>query len=549
MSGNRDEAVTDAFDVCIVGAGPTGLLAANVLGAAGLKVLVVERNRATSTEAKAISLDDESVRTMVRAQLEPWVKDIVTPGTGTRYYGARGQLLFHATGPEPAHHGHAIKSPFAQPELEARLVDALSRFACVQVAFDTAVRSLTQHDDFVELSVEVGDSVETIRATFVLGCDGGRSTVREQLGIRMQGTSFEERWIVIDTVDDAHDQRYGMHVGNPRRPEVVIPGVDGRCRYEFLLEPDQAPEGRADLALVQSLLHRHRPVSEGQVERTAVYTFHALLAERWRERRCLLLGDAAHMMPPFAGQGLNSGVRDVNNLTWKLIAVLRGEADQLLLDTYESERMPHAKATIELSVRMGRVVMTTKATKAVARDLAARAAMAIPWSRRYLQEMRFRPRQRYARGFLSVDDHETLTGTAIGQPSVLRPGGSVVALDKVLGPEFSLLAVECAPWPPPPGVGALADAFGARRIRVGLDRFPVDDEWLAITDHDGELRRQLETQAGRLLLVRPDRYVAASFRPHEAERVLTDLGRYFPSSRPASRRPGRTIDRPTEVPA
>lgn len=525
-------------EVLIVGAGPTGLMTANLLGQAGVEVLVVERHPSTSAEAKAISLDDESVRTMMRAGLEPWLRDIITPGTGTRYYGADRRPLFHARGPEPTPHGHAIKSPFAQPRLEAALLGSLDRFPSVNVVFATEMTGFAQSRDEVEVTVAGPTGSRTVTARYVLGCDGGRSAVRDQLAIPMRGRSFAERWIVIDTVGDSHTERYGIHIGDPRRPEVIIPGTNGRCRYEFLLKPDEDPGDDEDavVALARSLLSGHRDVRPDDVERTTIYRFHALLAERWRAGRCFLLGDAAHLMPPFAGQGLNSGIRDANNLAWKLVRVLRDGGAPGLLESYEVERRPHAAATIDFSVRMGEVVMTTSRRRAIVRDAVVRAGMAIPPVRRYLEEMRYRPSQRYRTGFVSaLEEPAKLTGTALGQPRGLRPDGSVQPLDKILGTGFAVVAVDCSPWPAPPEVEQLAEGFRARRIRVGVDRFPVDaDGWLGVTDTDGQLRRQLRRAMGRYLLVRPDRYVAACFTGSQARHVLTELGIGLAAPRPVA---------------
>ena len=517
------------YDVVIVGCGPTGLVTANLLGDAGLSVLVLERNPATSSEAKAISLDDESLRTMNRAGLRPWLHEIVVPGTGTRYYDRRRRPLWHAHGPTPTPHGHAIKSPFAQPELEAALLDGLSRFPQVAVEFSSEVTAVRQTSSHADALVRSGAGERWVQAGHLLGCDGARSTVREQLGITMRGSSFSQRWIVIDTIEDQHDERYGIHCGDPDRPFVIIPGRDGRCRYEFPLRDDEASDGVAGYELIARLLAEHRALDTDQVERVAVYRFHALVAERWGVGRCFLLGDAAHMMPPFAGQGLNSGVRDANNLAWKLIAVAEGRAGAPLLETYELERRPHAEATIRLSVRLGEIVMTTSPVRALVRDLAIRAALRVPHARRWLEEMRFRPTHGYQQGFVArLGADSSLPGTALGQPRVLLSDGSTPPLDDVLGPGFALLAVE---------IGAetrarLSDSdfwdrrLKARRVSVSSDRFPRDDsEWLAITDDDGTLRRLLAPAAGRYVLVRPDRFVAAVFDPGESPAVVADLSR------------------------
>jgi 3-(3-hydroxy-phenyl)propionate hydroxylase len=514
--------MTARVDVCIVGAGPTGLLAANMLGAAGLDVLLVERNPTTSSEAKAISLDDESLRTMARVGLWPWLQNVVSPGTGTRYYGSHGQLLCHARGPEPPLHGYAIKSPFAQPALEAALRDALGRFESVTARFGAEVTAVDADPDGVSVTVSTSQETLGVRASWLLGCDGGQSTVRAKLGIEMEGVSLRDRWIVIDTIEDPHTERYGMHVGDPRRPFVVIPAPHGRCRYEFLLGDEEGRGDEADLALVRSLLRPHRPITPEQIERTAIYRFHALVATRWRVGRCFLLGDAAHMMPPFAGQGLNSGVRDANNLVWKLVTATRTGSD-VLLDSYELERRPHAQATVTLSRRLGAIVMTTDRLRATARDLLVGLAMSLPRARQYLEQMRFRPRQRYRSGLVIDSRHPAdRVGTVVGQPRVLDATGMPRPLDELLGPGFALLAIGAVPCPPP-AVETIADALGASRVRLSLDEFPHGGRWPSVADVDGGLRREIAGLDGTYLLIRPDRYVYSVFTAGQADQVLQQL--------------------------
>ncbi|WP_055539556.1 FAD-dependent monooxygenase, partial [Streptomyces neyagawaensis] len=409
--------------VLVVGAGPTGLTAAHLLGSRGVRVLLVERNTTTSNDAKAISLDDESLRTLQSAGgLDEAVYPILVPGTGTRYFGVGGRPLVHARGTGDQRLGHPFKNPFAQPDLERVLCTQLRRLPGVDVRFGTRLTALAQHPDRVRVSLRTGGEdgpVEELDVSYVLGCDGGRSTVRDLLSVPMRGRSFPDVWLVADTLEDTHDQRYGMHHGDPDRPVVIVPGQDGRCRYEFRLKPGECEAGTSPpFALVRELLRPHREITPDQIERAVAYSFHALLADRLREGRCFLLGDAAHMMPPFAGQGLNSGIRDAANLCWKISEVLAGRAGDAMLDTYDSERRPHARAVIDLSVRLGRIVMTTSRPRALLRDALVRTAMHIPPARRYLTEMRYRPDTRLRAGAVLPTNGagSGLVGTMLPQP-------------------------------------------------------------------------------------------------------------------------------------
>jgi 3-(3-hydroxy-phenyl)propionate hydroxylase len=351
---------------------------------------------------------------------------------------------------------------------------------------------------------------------------------------------------VIDTVNDRHDQRYAMHHGDPRRPHVIVPGRDGFCRYEFLLLPGEANPGElVPFEFVRRLLEPYRPhVREEDVIRRTVYTFHALLAGRLQAGRCFLLGDAAHMMPPFAGAGLNTGVRDADNLAWKLAAVIAGQAGPRLLESYESERRPHSEAMVRLSVRLGRIMMTTSRRRARVRDAAIAAANLWPPSRRYLAQMRFRPQPDCLSGFALNEapaERTRVTGRLLPQPTVLRADGRRALLDDVLGPGFSVLALGTA------GAAAFGELEGRawERLRPARVEVAPDDRspargagWERVADLDGLLVRELAGQAGRLVLVRPDRYAAAVFRSAAAREVgevlLALLGE--PEAAQASRR-------------
>lgn len=387
----------DQLPVLVVGGGPVGLTVANLLSAAGVPITLVERNASTSDEAKAISLDDESLRTLQQAGLAEAVLDIIVPGTGTRYYDRKGRPQFHAY-----RHGYPFKNQFAQPELERVLLDALESRPHADVRFSTELvavrdRGTDQHASVVELRAtgQPQAAAETRQFSWVLACDGGRSTVRELLGIAMTGTSHNDVWLVADTTGDHHDERYGMHHGRPSRPTVIVPGRNGRCRYEFLLNPGEGVKGSADFDTIRRLVAPYREITEDQVERCTTYTFNAVVADRWRDGRCLLLGDAAHMMPPFAGQGLSSGVRDAANVAWKVSDVWHGLVSAQLLDTYEAERRPHATAMVRYSEQLGEVVMTTSRGRALLRDIIVQAMLAIPAGRRYGESLRERlPMQR-----------------------------------------------------------------------------------------------------------------------------------------------------------
>jgi 3-(3-hydroxy-phenyl)propionate hydroxylase len=509
--------------VVVVGAGPTGLALANVLGQAGIDTLVVERNPDTTDEPKAVSIDEESLRLLQAVGLYARMQRVLLPGTGTRYYGIGGALLGAARGPQPPRYGHPIKSELNQPDFERALLDGARRFPSVEVRFLTELVDLEQ--DPAGVAVHLADTTRPgerwrVRSDYVVGCDGGRSSVRRLLGIRMLGSSMAEPWVVLDTRNDPHTLRYVMHHGDPRRPHVIVPGRDGRCRYEFLLLPGETPEAMLRLDSLQRLVAPYRRLEAADIVRAKVYTFHALVAERWRAGRVLIAGDAAHMMPPFAGQGLNSGLRDAHNLGWKLALLLRGLAGPRLLDTYQQERRAHAIATIALSVRLGKIVMTRSRPRALARDAFFRTLGQLGPLKRYVTEMRYKPAPRYSAGLrlgASTDPH--LAGMMLPQPPVLYLDGQTRLLDFALGDGFALLGL-AQPGREDPFAALrhpVWDRLRSARVAVSAqERWPArpPDGLCAVVDAEARLVPELwprPADAARILLVRPDRYLAGAF--------------------------------------
>ena len=505
---------TISLPVVVVGAGPTGLTLAGLLAATGTPTILVERNPSTSSVPKAISCDDETLRALTRGRLAYTLDSVLIPGAGTKYLGARGQTLVYARSQDPPRFGHPVKSPFSQPDFERELLAGIVRAGGVDLRFDATVTGLVQDPNAVTVTIRSAHGRErSVRASYVVGCDGGRSTIRGLLGVKMQGESFSDRWLVVDTANDPHNDRYAIHVGNPHRPHVIVAGRSATCRYEFLLKDSEAPDDVIDHDLLAAVLAPYRTIAPEDVVRQTIYTFHALNAERWRVGRCFLAGDAAHMMPPFAGQGMNSGIRDADNLSWKLAMVVGGTAPESLLASYELERRPHAQLMIDLSVKLGRIVMNTNATHARLRDAAVRVLNVVPPARHWLAEMRFRPRPHYASGLVTTIGGSTspLLGRMFPQPLVLDESGRIVPLDSVLGDGYCVLFID----PPTREVDSrltslAATVRGTVRSLLLADRLP----WPASESYsvmDAGFQAEFVSLNGKTLLLRPDRYVAAIF--------------------------------------
>jgi 3-(3-hydroxy-phenyl)propionate hydroxylase len=361
------------FDVAIVGLGPTGATLACLLGAQGIDVCVLEREARIHLLPRAIFLDGEAMRILQTAGVGERLSQESILSPGVRYVGADGDVLHERRRPDvEGPQGWRLGYRFHQPRLEALLREALADLPSVQVQVQREVVDLCPLEDGVRLRSRDPQGRETeVTARFVVGCDGARSLLRRRIGGPIDDLGSDERWLVVDLLlkrprPDLGD--LGIQYCDPRRPATYIRGVGHRRRWELMLGPDEDADEMVRPARLWSLLSRWIGPEDADIERPAVYTFHALVASRWREGRCLLAGDAAHQTPPFLGQGLCAGLRDAANMAWKLVAVLRQGADPALLDTYARERIPHARALIEAAVRHGSVIQTTDPAIARQRD-------------------------------------------------------------------------------------------------------------------------------------------------------------------------------------
>lgn len=522
-------AEAEHFDVLIVGAGPAGLATANYLGMYGVRVLVVERNMGTVEEPRAVSIDDETLRSMQTLGLDGPIAAKTVPGYGARYYSP-GQKEFARIQPTTREFGHPRRSGFRQPEFEAELLAGLGEHPTVDVRFGHSFESLEQDDDSVTADIldPAGRHI-TVRAGFLAACDGGRSAVRKELGIALAGSSFNERWLVIDCVNDPDETPASIAYCDHRRPAITIPGPGRTRRWEFLLKRD---EDEADLlrdGKVRELLAPYIGARDVEIIRKLVYTFHARIADRWRIGRVFLLGDAAHLTPPYAGQGLNSGQRDAANFAWKAAAVVKGAAGISLLESYEAERRDHAWSLIRMAIQIGWVMVPRNWVHTYGQIAFFKLAGIIPPVRDYFVGMKFKPVPRFRDGFLCGDDlnaRDTLVGRMLPQPNVIDEAGQPQKLDDVLGSGFALLAIE----PADPSVLSAFDhslwtRLDANRLVLSPDRQTGsgDDLCRTVQVEDGVLPPRFAKYAGKILLVRPDRYVAAAFAPAEADDIADRL--------------------------
>ncbi len=430
------------FPVAIVGAGPTGLTLANLLGIYGIACVLIERNADTVHEPRAVSIDDESLRTMQAAGLVDEVMAQTVHGYGAHYYSARGRL-FAKVQPTEQPFGFPRRNAFRQPVLEAQLHAALSRFPHVATLFDHELIAFEDAGGGVNLRVRKADGhTFDLTCDYLVASDGASSFVRRTLGIGMSGSTFRERWLIVDLEDLPVTSPHTKVWSDPQRPTIALPGPNLTRRYEFMLHDHETDADLLAPAMVRQLLETHEAAPQSRLVRTVVYTFHARVADRWSQGRVLLAGDAAHLTPPFAGQGMNSGVRDASNLAWKLAAVVQGQLGPKLMASYEPERRDHAWSMIEFALDIGRVMRPPNALAAFALEYGFLLLGLFPKTRDYIAQMKFKPPPRFAHGFIVADAagaKNTLVGRMLPQPRVLTADRSEVLLDEVLGPGFAVL--------------------------------------------------------------------------------------------------------------
>lgn len=477
-------------DVAIVGLGPTGATLANLLAQQGLQVLVLDREADIYALPRAIHFDGECMRVFqaagIASELEPNL--VVSPGM--KFVDAAGRLLIDWSRPtQLGPMGWHPSYRFHQPFLEATLRRQLAQHAGVQVRLRHDVYAFEEKADHVELRMEDLSTGRLLRtsARYVVGCDGARSIARRFMGTELDDLESHERWLVVDVLLQRERPDLGDHsiqFCDPARPSTYVRGVGNRRRWELMLMPGDDPATIARPEAIWALLARWVTPREATLERPAVYTFHSVVARGWRRGRLLIAGDAAHQTPPFMGQGMCAGIRDASNLAWKLAAVVRGDAPDTLLDTYESERSPHVREFIQTAVRLGGVIQTTDPDVARRRDADVAKG----------PQVFHTPQPPLGPGAHAGGEH----GGRLAPQAVL-PGGR--RTDDAVGYAHVLVAA-------PSWLQVVQEASAGR-----VDVAAADDReraaWLA--------------QLGAIaVLVRPDRYVAGVARhPDELEGLLS----------------------------
>ena len=549
------------IDVVISGLGPTGLVLAHILGQRGHSVVVLEREPVFYGNARAVYTDDECMRIFQSIGMADEVhKDMLidTPVQLTRPDGS----VMAQYKPLQRPNGWPIINFFYQPYLETSLTKGLEKYPNVDIRRGRELINFNQHANHVTIihqatqqyrfSDQHADKVEAdgerdtqeLNARYLIGADGGRSTVRHKLAIEMTGKNFPEPWLVVDL--QQKDRNKGLRhlpyfnfVVDPDLPVVSCVQPDGFHRFEFMLQKGQTAEYMERPETVRELLSKYVNPDDFEVKRKLVYTFNALVANQWRAGRVLLAGDAAHMTPQFMGQGASSGIRDAHNLGWKLSEVLNGRANDRLLNTYESERRQHAKAMIDSSVFLKDIVSMTHPIKSKLRDTVMKTVQAVPHLRQWMDNGAFKPMPVYAKGqYLGLPRAKRYSpeGRLAPQPTMRDTHGKRVLLDDLLDNRYALIGLNCDP--------TQSLSLDAKRILADLNTksllvysYASRPQGLTVRDFNEDLEevedidqafahwieKSASHKAQSIVLLRPDHFVFALVSPEQLNMAVHQL--------------------------
>ncbi|MCT4372791.1 bifunctional 3-(3-hydroxy-phenyl)propionate/3-hydroxycinnamic acid hydroxylase [Yangia mangrovi] len=511
--------MTPEWDVTIVGCGPVGAFAANLLGRAGLRVLVLDRDAAPYALPRAVHVDHEMLRLLADADLLAPLEGLLLPADGHLHIGAdHGVIRYLSAAGKPRPFGYANDYFFYQPELEAVLRAGLARHPNVTLRLCCEVTGLEVLGDQARLALTGGESINT---RWVLGTDGARSTVRKALGVTLDDLDFEEPWLVVDAEVDgpisfpaltgvaegANLQCLSVMMCDPSRPATIVPGRGNHRRWEFMLLPGEDDAQMSRPETVAALVAPWVQGANHRIIRAATYRFHGLVATDWRVGPVLLAGDAAHQTPPFFGQGMCHGLRDVANLAWKLELVLAGQADATLLDSYQAERDAQVRHVIGKAIEAGKYICVLDPEEARARDVRVRAQQDIRTAAELIAPIA-----------------SDLVGAGAGErfinPVVRADGG---LFDAVTGGGWVLLSR---------GEAALSAEAGAVLARLGARQLVLSRD---VADPEGHLAAWLGARDAAHVLLRPDFYTAAlAASAPQMSAEITRLGRALGLTQPAA---------------
>jgi 3-(3-hydroxy-phenyl)propionate hydroxylase len=521
LSNSRAAREAADCDVAVVGLGPVGTVTAQLLARAGLRVVGIEQDLVPFDRPRAIGIDHESLRILQRICDADALGRILGPHRLTEYKSKHGEVLRRLVPqPEPFPLGWPPSNTFVQPELEQLLRNGFANWKNLEVLLGWRCDALEKPETIPTLTIrKPGSDIErVVRSRYVIACDGARSPIREALGLKLEDLEFDEPWLVIDVlVDDAASlPEVTTQFCDPDRPCTFIAGPRNLRRWEIMLLPGEQPDDMIAEAVIWRLLARWLRPGQGKIWRAATYRFHALVCCSWRHGNVFVAGDAAHQTPPFMAQGLNQGIRDVANLSWKLALCVKSGARETLLDSYDQERRPNARAVIDFTKTLGKLICERDPVAAAERN--RRLLDEMETGKGVLVRQNLLPPLRG--GFLQVDangEHPPGVGTVFPQPWVLF-NEVRCRMDDVVDGFRLFLSRECTPTEADVGRGK---DLGVAVVRTGHGS--AIPGAIAIEEEAGMISGWLQRHEASAVLVRPDHVVFALAQGSEAASMLLQL--------------------------
>ncbi len=475
-------------DVLVSGLGPVGAALTAMLAKQGLSVIALDKELTPHPMPRAVHFDHEVMRIFQGLGVAEAVQAHTRDVPAYEFRSANDELLISINTPAETPSGWKGGYMFHQPGLEEVLRLSLQDLPGAQVKLGWRLNTFAQDKEGVTATIASPEGEQQIRARYLVGCDGAWSPVREAIGGGLFDYQFDEPWLVVDVklLAESRVPEVNLQICDPARPTTCVISGPGRHRWEFMMLSGETPEAMLKDEVIEGLLATWE-CGPLEIERKAVYRFHGLVANRWRDQRVFIAGDAAHQTPPFAGQGMCAGIRDAANLAWKLAAVIGGQAQASLLETYQAEREPHVRTVIELAIGMGQVVCTLDREAAAARDahmLAMRQAGMTPLP----------PLSPAPLASSCILPGDAAAGLPMPQPTAVDGEGQVLRLDDILGGSAWLIAKAPVDQDVP-----------------GLRMVDLSDERLAM--FGPALSAWLEQHQAQAVLVRPDRYVFGTGTP------------------------------------
>lgn len=443
---SHNDPLPGKVEVAIIGAGPAGLTAAMLLGHYGIRTAVIERNAQISALPKAIVVDDEYMRLLHRLGLGEALSGHTSAPFGVHFMSPLGFAIIKVPGFVTAN-GFGVRNAVSQPVFERILLKGVEKHSSVSIHFDIGAVDFDQTPERARIFVkDTENHTHIIEAAYVLACDGARSFVRQHLDIPFLGSSLDAPHLVVDLAEFPDQATHSRFICNPRRPLNSVLGPYGGRRLEFHLLPDDDHEDIITDAGIQRLVDLHTPYKgfELKIIRKAIYGLAERIADRLRDRRIFLLGDAAHIMPPFGAQGMNTGARDAANLAWKLAHVLRGKLAETSLNSYDPERRAQIRDIVEYSVRVGKIANIRSWPLAIARDIAFAIANLIPAVRRYFSQMRYMPKPFIREGLIIPGEHgkQSSAGRVLPRWELSGANGRMCSVDDFSRLGWLLIGIE-----------------------------------------------------------------------------------------------------------